>query len=154
MPTLQEVSASINLKVGKPGGLNDLGIPTLEGATIKKGNLQELVQPLTDGKVGRRYQGFKVVGVTTQEGRTARGMLFLDFEIFGDDTAAVSLTDTFEAAIYAGSEKLATLKPGPIYMPFGRFWYANRFAFEVPTAAIEKAERVEFIAKAAEVLAL
>lgn len=154
MPTLKEVAVPIPLKVGKPSGLNDLGIPTLEGAIIKKGNLQELIQPLEDGKVGRRYQSFKIVGVTTQEGGAARAKVFLDFEVFGDDNAAESVVNAFDAALYAGSEKLASLEPGPLYLPFGRFWYANRFVFDVPPQVIEKAERLEFIAKPAEVRAL
>ncbi len=151
MPALVESSTSIPLKTSKPVGLNDLGVPMVDGTVVKKGSLGEFTQMLDDGKVGRRYQGFRVVVVKTMEGAAESAKAFLEFEVFGDNNAAKETAGAFEAVLYAGSDKIASFTPTVVFLPYANFWYANRYVFDIPAASFEAAERLDFIAKPGEV---
>lgn len=151
MPALVESSTSIPLKSSKPVGLNDLGVPMADTTVVKKGSLGEFTQSLDDGKVGRRYQGFRVVGIKTVEGGAESAKIFLEFEVFGDNNVAPETRGAFEAVLYAGDEKVASFTPATVFLPYANYWYANRYVFDIPAASFEAAERLDFIAKPGEV---
>ena len=151
MPSLQELRTVVTLAPAKPAGLADLGTPLVDTTVVKKGRAHEFAQVLTDGKIGRRFQDLRVIGINTVEGAVPSAKLFVQFEVFGDNTAAPTNGVGFEAVLYAGSQQLASLSSSSLFLPYGNFWYPNRFVFEVPTADFDRADRFEFIAKSEEV---
>lgn len=151
MPALQETRTSVTLAPAKPTGLADLGVPSTDGIVVKKGRVHEFPQLLADGKIGRRFQDLKVFAIKAEEAGAPVVRLFVQFEVFGDNTAAGTAGPGFEAVLLAGDAPLATLASGSLFLPYGNFWYANRFVFEVPLADFDKADRLDFIAKPEEV---
>ncbi|HUO55524.1 MAG TPA: hypothetical protein VMU18_12325, partial [Rhodoblastus sp.] len=151
VPSLQEVRAVVPLAPAKSTGLADLGTPLVDTTVVKKGRVHEFAQDLSDGKIGRRFQDLRVIAIQTVEGALASAKLFVQFEIFGDNTAAPANGIGFEAVLYAGEQQLASLSSSSFFLPYANFWYPNRFAFDVATDVLEKAERCEFIAKPEEV---
>lgn len=151
MPSLQETRTVVTLAPAKPAGLADLGAPLFDTAVVKKGRVHEFAQVLPDGKIGRRFQDLRAIGVNTVEGAVQSAKLFIQFEVFGDGTAAPANGVGFEAVLYAGSQQLASLSSSSLFLPYGNFWYPNRFVFEVPTEDFDQADRFEFIAKSEEV---
>ena len=154
MLALSEKKMLIPLASAKPTGLNDLGVPQLETAAIRKGKLHELTQALESGAVGRRFQNLRVTAIKTTEGGTESAKVFVQFEVFGDDNTPVAESSGFEAAFYRGEERLCTLCPGAVFMPYARSWYENRFVFDLPMDVFERADSFEFIARADRVRAL
>ena len=67
MPSLQEIRAVVTLAPAKPVGLADWGTPLVDTTAVKKGRVHEFVQILTDGKIGRRFQDLRVIGINTIE---------------------------------------------------------------------------------------
>lgn len=151
MASLQEIRTIVTLAPAKPAGLADLGVPLADTTVVKKGRAHEFAQALTDGKIGRRFQDLRVIGINTVEAAVPSAKLFVQFEVFGDDTAAPANGVGFEAVLYAGSQQLASLPSNSLFLPYANFWYPNRYVFEVPTADFDQADRFEFIAKAEEV---
>jgi len=154
VPVLQETRVAVILKPAKPVGLDALGAPVVDDSTVKKGRVDEFLQPLADGKIGRRFQGLKIIGIQTVEAGTPSAKLFFDFEVFGDNTAAPTNGVGFDAAIFAGEHQLATLSSSSLFLPYANFWYANRFVFDLPIADFHQADRLEFIVKPEEVRAV
>lgn len=154
MPALQETRAIVTLAPAKPTGLADLGVPPSDGSVVKKGRVHEFPQMLDDGRIGRRFQDLRVIGIRTVEAGEPSVRLFVQFEVFGDNTAAAARGAGFEAVLRAGEEPLARLSSGSLFLPYGNFWYANRFVFEVPPADFDKADGLEFIAAPEEVRAI
>ncbi|MDI9849236.1 hypothetical protein QM467_14350 [Rhodoblastus sp. 17X3] len=152
MPSLQETRATVTLAPAKTAGLADLGAP-LEGAMVKKGRVHEYLQHLTDGKIGRRFQDIRVIGIKTVETGVPSAKIFVQFEVFGDNTAAPANGVGFEAVLFAGSQELASLSSSSLFLPYANFWYPNRFVFDVPISDFDQADRVDFIAKPEEVRA-
>jgi hypothetical protein len=132
-------------------GLADWGTPLVDTTVVKKGRVPEFAQILADGKIGRRFQDLRVVGINTVEAAVPSAKLFVQFEVFGDNTAAPTNGVGFEAVLYAGSRQLAGLSSSSLFLPYGNFWYPNRFVFEVPVVDFDRADRFEFIAKSEEV---
>ncbi len=153
MPLLQETRAVVTLAPAKPAGLDDLGAP-LADATVVKGRVHEFPQLLTDGKIGRRFQDLRVIGIKTVEAGVASAKFFIQFEVFGDDTAAPTGGVGFDAVLFAADRQLASLTSSSLFLPYANFWYPNRFVFEAPTADFDRADRLEFIAKPEEVRTL
>jgi hypothetical protein len=151
VPSLQELHTVVTLAPAKPVGLADLGAPLGDTTVVKKGRLNEFAQVLTDGKIGRRFQDLRVIGINTVEAVVPSAKFFVQFEVFGDNTAAPTNGVGFEAILYAGPQQLASLSSSSLFLPYGNFWYPNRFVFEVPTADFDQADRFEFIAKSEEV---
>lgn len=154
MPALQETRTSVTLAPAKPTGLADLGVPPSDAIAVKKGRVHEFPQLLADGKIGRRFQDLKVIAIKTEEAGAPLVRLFVQFEVFGDNTAAPASGPGFEAVLLAGETPLATLATGSLFLPYGNFWYANRFVFEVPLADFDTADRLDFIARPEEVRAI
>jgi hypothetical protein len=90
------------LALTKPVGLDDLGAPLAEATVVKKGRVHEHLQLLTDGKIGRRFQDLRVIGIKTVESGVASAKFFVQFEVFGDNTAAPTNGVGFEAVLFAG----------------------------------------------------
>lgn len=153
MPSLQETRATVTLAPAKPAGLADLGAP-LEDAVVKKGRVHEYLQHLTDGAIGRRFQDIRVIGIKTVEAGVPSAKIFVQFEVFGDNTAAPANGVGFEAVLFAGSQQLASLSSSSLFLPYANFWYPNRFVFDVPIADFDQADRLEFVAKPEEVRAV
>jgi hypothetical protein len=109
LPALQETRAVVILTPAKPTGLADLGAPATAETMAKKGRVHEFQQLLTDGEIGRRFQDLRVVAIRTVEGGAASAKFFVQFEVFGDNTAAPTNGAGFEAALFAGDELLASL---------------------------------------------
>lgn len=151
MPSLQEIRTVVTLAPAKPAGLADWGTPMVDTTVVKKGRVHEFAQILTDGKIGRRFQDLRVTGINTVEAAVPCAKLFVQFEVFGDNTAAPTNGVGFDAVLHAGSEQLTSLSSGSLFLPYGNFWYPNRFVFEVPVADFDRADRFEFIAKPEEV---
>ena len=151
MPALQEIRTVVTLAPAKPAGLADLGTPLVDTTLVKKGRVHEFAQVLTDGKIGRRFQDLRVIGIHTVEGAVPSAKFFVQFEVFGDSTAAPTNGVGFEAVLYAGAQQLASLSSSSLFLPYGNFWYPNRFVFEVPVSDFDRADRFEFIAKPEEV---
>jgi hypothetical protein len=151
LPSLQETRTVVTLAPAKPAGLADLGVPLVDTTMVKKGRAHEYPQLLTDGKIGRRFQDLRVIGIKTVEAGVTSAKLFVQFEVFGDNTAAPTNGVGFEAALFAGSQQLASLSSSSLFLPYANFWYPNRFVFEVPVADFDQADRLEFIAKPEEV---
>jgi hypothetical protein len=151
LPSLQETHAVVTLAPAKPTGLSDLGAPLVETTMVKKGRAHEFPQLLTDGNIGRRFQDLRVVGIKTVEGGVASAKFVVQFEVFGDNTAGPTNGVGFEATLFAGSQRLASLSSGSLFLPYANFWYPNRFVFEAPVEDFDRADRLEFIAKPEEV---
>jgi hypothetical protein len=154
VPALQEIRTVVTLAPAKPAGLADLGAPLVEATVVKKGRVHEFAQVLADGKIGRRFQDLRVIAILTLEAAVPCAKLFVQFEVFGDSTAAPTNGVGFDAVLSAGAQQLASLSSASLFLPYGNFWYPNRFVFEVPVADFESADRFEFIAKAEEVRAI
>jgi len=150
LPSLQETRTVVTLAPAKPAGLADLGVPLVDTTMVKKGRAHEYPQLLTDGKIGRPSKTLRVIG-SNGRGRGPSAKLFVQFEVFGDNTAAPTNGVGFEAALFAGSQQLASLSSSSLFLPYANFWYPNRFVFEVPVADFDQADRLEFIAKPEEV---
>jgi hypothetical protein len=151
LPSLQETRAVVTLAPAKPAGLADLGAPLADAAVVKKGRVHEYLQLLTDGDIGRRFQDIRVIGIKTVEAGVPSAKLFVQFEVFGDNTAAPTNGVGFEAVLFAGAQQLTSLSSSSLFLPYANFWYPNRFVFDVPMADFDQADRLEFIAKAEEV---
>ncbi|MBG0808999.1 hypothetical protein IY145_06385 [Methylosinus sp. H3A] len=151
MPSLQETRAVVTLAPAKPTGLADLGAPLVDAIAVKKGRAHEFPQLLADGAIGRRFQDLRVIGIKTEEGGVTSAKFFVQFEVFGDNTAAPTNGVGFEAALFAGSQQLASLSSSSLFLPYANFWYPNRFVFEVPAEDFDRADRLEFVAKPEEV---
>jgi hypothetical protein len=151
VPLLQEIRIDVTLAPAKPVGLADLGAPMVDATAVKKGRAHEFAQVLTDGKIGRRFQDLRVIGIKTVEAAVPSAKLFVQFEVFGDNTAAPANGVGFEAILYAGPQQLASFSSSSLFLPYGNFWFPNRFVFEAPTADFDRADRFEFIAKPEEV---
>jgi hypothetical protein len=149
--SLQEFRTVVTLAPAKPVGLADLGAPLVDATVVKKGRVHEFAQVLTDGKIGRRFQDLRVMAVNTVEGAVPCAKLFVQFEVFGDNTAAPANGVGFEAILYAGSQQLASLSSSSLFLPYANFWHPNRFAFDVSTADFDRADHCEFIAKSEKV---
>jgi hypothetical protein len=147
VPSLQEIRTVVTLAPAKPAGLADLGVPLVDTTVVKKGRAHEFAQVLTDGKIGRRFQDLRVIAINTVEAAVPSAKLFVQFEVFGDNTAVPTNGVGFEAVLHAGSQQLASLSSSSLFLPYANFWYPNRFVFEVPTADLDQADRFEFIAK-------
>ena len=147
MSALAENKTFIDVAIAKPTGLNDLGAPLLESSMVKKGKLHEFTQDLEDGRVGRRFQNLRVTAVKTVEGGIASAKIFVQFEVFGDDNVPEAANSGFEIALYAGPEGLLELTPASMFLPYARFWYDNRFVFDVTAEVFDRTDRFEFIAK-------
>lgn len=151
MPALQETRAVLTLKPGAPADVAELGAPVESGTVVKKGRVHEFLQPLADGKIGRRFQDLRVIGVRTVEAGVASAKLFLQFETFGDNTAMPTGGGAFTLTGFAGDQALGAASSGLLYLPYANVWYPNRFVFEVPLADFDAADRLEFVAMAEEV---
>jgi hypothetical protein len=151
VPSLQEIRTVVTLAPAKPTGLAELGVPLVDTTVVKRGRAHEFAQVLTDGKIGRRFQDLRVIGIHTIEAAVPSAKLFVQFEVFGDNTAVPTNGVGFEAVLCAGSQQLASLSSSSLFQPYANFWYPNRFVFEVPTAQLDQADRFEFIAKSEEV---
>lgn len=151
MPMLVESRTPIKLAPAKPTGLNDLGVPLLASTAVKKGKLQELAQELEGGKVGRRFQNLRVTAVKTSEGDVESAKLFVQFEVFGDDSVPVAENSGFQATLFADQERLLELSTQSVYLPYARCWYENQSVFEIGSAVFDRVDRVEFVAKADQV---
>lgn len=154
MPSLQETRAIVTLAPAKPTGLADLGVPLDDDALVKKGRVHEFPQLLTDGKIGRRFQDLRIIAIKTAEGGVVSAKIFVQFEVFGDNTAAPAHGVGFEAVLFAGAQQLVSLSSSGLFLPYANFWYPNRFVFDVPVADFDQADRLEFIAKPEEVRSL
>ncbi|ATQ67669.1 MULTISPECIES: hypothetical protein [Methylosinus] len=151
MPSLQETRAVVTLAPAKPTGLADLGVPLDDATLVKKGRAHEFPQLLTDGVLGRRFQDLRVIAIKTVEAGVASAKFFVQFEVFGDNTAAPTNGVGFDAALFAGSEQVAAFSSSSLFLPYANFWYPNRFVFEIPAEDFDRVERLEFIAKPEEV---
>lgn len=147
MSLLQEFRTAVALAPAKPAGLADLGVPMTDTTVVKKGRAHEFAQVFADGKIGRRFQDLKIIGIKTVEAGVPSAKLFVQFEVFGDNTAAPADGAGFGAVLSVGSEPLANLSSSSLFLPYGNFWYPNRFVFEVSTADFDRADGFEFIAK-------
>lgn len=154
MPALQETRTVVTLTPAKPVGLDDLGVPLVDAALVKKGRIHEYLQLLTDGKIGRRFQDVRFIAIKTVEAGVPSAKLFVQFEVFGDNTAAPTNGVGFEVTLFAGSQPLASLSSSSLFLPYANFWYPNRFVFEASIADFDQADRLEFIAKPEEVRAV
>ena len=93
----------------------------------------------------------RVRTISTIEAAVPTAKVFVQFEVFGDNTAAPPNGVGFDAVLHAGTQQLASLSSSSLFMPYANFWYPNRFVFEVPIADFEPADRFEFVAKPEEV---
>lgn len=151
MPALQEIRAIVTLAPAKPTGLADLGAPLVDGTAVKKGRVHEFQQRLADGQIGRRFQDLRVVAVKTVEGGVASAKVFVQFEAFGDNTAAPADGAGFEAALFDGEQPLARFTSSALFIPYAGCWYPNRFVFETPIGVFDLADRLDFIARPEEI---
>jgi len=149
--TLQKASAVMSLKPTKPSGLADLGAPLDDAASVMKGRVHEFAQLLDDGKIGRRFQDLRVFGVKTVEGGVLSAKFFVQFEVFGDNTAAPPNGAGFEGLLFSGSRQLASFSSSSLFLPYANFWYSNRFVFEAALPDFDRADTLEFIAKSEDV---
>ncbi len=154
MAALQEIGTVIALAPAKPTGLAELGVPLDPSSVVKKGRAHEFAQLLADGTIGRRFQDLRVTAIQTQEAAAPSAKVFVQFEVFGDNTAVLDDGSGFQARLFAGDALLADLTSSALFLPYGNFWYANRFVFDVPAIALAQADRFEFIATSEDVRAL
>lgn len=153
MPALRESRAVVTLAPATPAGLADLGAPLDDATVVKKGRVHEFLQLLADGKPGRRFQDLRVIGIKTDEAGTPSAKFFVQFEVFGDNTATLTGESGFEVAFFSGDTPLARLSSSAVFLPYANFWYPNRFVFQVPLADFDQADRVDFITKPEDVRA-
>jgi hypothetical protein len=151
LPSLQETRAVVTLAISKPAGLADLGVPLDDAAVVKKGRVHEHPQLLADDEIGRRFQDIRVIGIKTVEAGVPSAKLFVQFEVFGDNTAAPTNGVGFEAVLFAGLQPLASLSSSSLFLPYANFWYPNRFVFDLALGDFDQADHLEFIAKPEEV---
>jgi hypothetical protein len=151
LPSLQETRAIVTLTPAKPTGLADLGVPLDDATLVKKGRAHEFPQLLTDGAIGRRFQDLRVVAIKTAEAGVTSAKFFVQFEVFGDNTTAPTNGVGFEAALFAGAERLAGFSSSSLFLPYANFWYPNRFVFEAPADDFDRVDRLEFIATPEEI---
>ena len=151
---LLENKTYIDLAIAKPTGLNDLGVPILGSTVVKKGKLHEFSQPMADGKVGRMFQNLRITAIKTIEGGTEAAKIFVSLEAFGDSNIPKAANSGFGIRLYAGTESMLELAPDSMFLPYANFWYDNRFAFDIPCAVFDRTDRLEFIAKPDQVLAI
>jgi hypothetical protein len=154
VPVLQETRNFIALVSAKPTGLADLGVPISEVTVIKKGRVHEFAQLLTDGKIGRRFQDLRVIGIKTVEAEIPSAKFFVQFEVFGDNTMAPASGTGFDAVLTDGSQPLTNLSSGNLFLPYGNCWYQNRCVFDVPVVDFDRASSLEFITKLEEVCSI
>ncbi len=154
MPSLQEVCTVVALAPAKPTGLADLGVPLVASSVVKKGRAHEFAQLTADGTIGRRFQDLRIVGIHTLEGGAPSAKLFVQFEVFGDNTAVLADGSGFGAVLHAGGQQLMRLSSSSLFLPYANFWYPNRFVFDVPTAVVDQVDRLDFIATAEDVRSL
>ncbi|MDQ0506559.1 hypothetical protein [Xanthobacter agilis] len=154
MPVLQDTRAAVTLAPAKPTGLADLGVPLVDTTTVKKGRVHEHEQLLADGKIGRRYQDLRVIAIKTVEGGLPSAKVFVQFEVFGDNTAMLAGGGVFDIVLFAGERPLSSRTATGLFMPYANFWYPNRFVFEVSLDDFDQADRVDVIAKPEEVGAI
>lgn len=156
VPVLVENSALIELKSAKPTGLGmaQLGVPVGDGTQVKKGALHEFLQSTGDGVVGRRYQNLRVTAVRTAEGGVESAKVFVAFEVFGDDNVPEGANGGFAAALWKGEAVLLALPVTALFLPYGRAWYENQAVFDVPLAAFDAADGLQFTACADTVRAI
>jgi hypothetical protein len=154
LPSLQETRAVVTLAPAKSSGLADLGAPLDDATVVKKGRVHEYLQHLTEGAIGRRFQDIRIIGIKTVEAGVVSAKFFVQFEVFGDNTAAPANGVGFEAALFAGERPLASLSSSSLFLPYANFWYPNRFVFDVSIDDFDQADRLEFIAKAEDVRAV
>lgn len=153
MPTLQATPFVLELKDAKPVGLADLGVPLPadgpEPTRVKKGRLAEAMQPLDDGRIGRRYQNLRAHLLRAVEGGEPAVTLVLAFEVFGDDNAPVGRPSGIALRVLdADGTVLAEGDGGPLFLPWASFWYENRCALKLPLTAFDAACRLEVLAAA------
>ncbi|QDF99813.1 hypothetical protein CJ010_18490 [Azoarcus sp. DD4] len=154
VPTLAENTTFVELKTAKTTGLGmaQLGIPVQDDTQVKKGKLHEFIQLTHDDKVGRRYQNIRVTAVKTAEGGIDSAKVFFQFEAFGDDNVPEAPgSAAFSVALFAGDTCLLALPASSLFLPYGRAWYENQFVYEVPLAAFDQADRLQFTVKADQV---
>lgn len=151
MPALQETRATVTLAPAKPTGLADLGVPALETCAVKKGRVHEHLQHLADGAIGRRIQDLRAIAIKTMEAGTPCAKLFVQFEVFGDNTVMAPGGGAFEVALFAGERALSRHGASGLFLPYANFWYANRFVFKLPLEDFDAVDRVEIIAQPEEV---
>ncbi|WP_245267495.1 hypothetical protein [Methylosinus sp. LW3] len=154
LPVLQETRTVVTLAPAKPTGLADLGVPLDDASQVKKGRAHEFQQLLTDGAIGRRFQDLRVIGIKTSEGGVTSAKFVVQFEIFGDNTVGPTNGVGVEVVLFAGTEPLASLSFGNLFLPYANFWYPNRFLLEAAAADFDRADRLEFIVKPEEVRAV
>lgn len=154
MPALRETSAMVPLAPAKAAGLSELGVPLVETTEVKTGRVHEFLQLLADGAIGRRFQDLRIIAIKTMEGGAPSAKIFVQFEVFGDNTAAPTNGAGFEAIVLTGTQPLARFASSGLFIPYANFWYPNRFVLEVPVADFDQADRLEFIAKPEEVRAV
>lgn len=153
VPALVENTTLIDLKAAKPIGssVTQLGVPVLDSTAIRKGKLNEFIQLVDDGKVGRRFQNIRVTGVKTHEGGIESAKIFVQFEAFGDDNVPLEANSGFAATLLAGPDTLLELAPGSVFLPYARYWFENQFVYEIPTGVFDRADRLAFTARADQV---
>jgi hypothetical protein len=154
LPSLQETRADVKLALAKPTGLAELGAPLDDAAVVKKGRVHEYPQLLADGAIGRRFQDIRIVAIKTIEAGAPTAKLFVQFEVFGDNTAAPANGVGFEAVLFAGAQQLASLSSTSLFLPYANFWYPNRFVFDLALEDFDQADRLEFVARPEEVRTL
>ncbi|WP_374336696.1 hypothetical protein [Methyloversatilis sp.] len=145
MPALVANSTFIEIAPAKTTGLNDLGVPLVEGTLVKKGKLGEFSQVLDDGKIGRMYQNLRAIAVKTEEGGEPSARLFLLFEVFGDNNAPLAPNVGFALRVLAGADTLLELRQPTLFLPYACAWYDNRCVFDLPLDAFERTDRIEFL---------
>lgn len=153
MIALKEDTTRIELAPGKAKGLSlrSLGIPLSDETRLKKGQLNEFLQPLDDHAVGRRYQNIRATLVETPEGGQKSVKLFLQFEVFGDDNVPLEAERGVKPALLAEGEAVAELPESPCFLPYAGTWYDNQFVFDLEPTVFDRASAIEFTALAAPV---
>lgn len=153
MIALKEDTTRIELTPGKAKGLSlkSLGIPLSEDTRIKKGSLNEFLQPLDDDAVGRRYQNIRATLVETPEGGQKSVKLFLQFEVFGDDNVPAEAERGVKPALIGGDTAVAELPESPCFLPYAGSWYDNQFVFDLDPAVFDGASAVQLTALGAPV---
>lgn len=145
MPALVANSTVIDLAPAKTHGLNDLGVPLVDGTAVKKGKLGEFSQMLDDRKVGRIYQNLRALAVKTPEGGIESAKLFLLFEVFGDNNTTLVANIGFALRLLSGADTLLELRQPAIFLPYACAWYDNRCVFDIPLDTFERVDKIEFV---------
>jgi hypothetical protein len=151
VPALAENKVFIDLAIAKipakPTALQELGVPLTETSLIKKGKLNEFIQTLEDGKIGRRFQAITVTAIKASQGPIA-AKVFVDFEVFSDENVPEVAGCGYGALLYAGTESLLSLPTGSMFFPYASTWYTNHYVFDIPGDVFDKLDKFEFVAKA------